>query len=174
MVALVRNLQTEFISPQFHYVTDQRFETVPGGLQGKTLIELTDETYQHFLKNRWDTDRDYALEDYDPEVDGKIPVSAADTWQHKPVEGLQLPEDDDLPPPAPDPPFSPRLVTFEDAPQVDNPPAPLQDDIPLLNEDYVLPTPRTPPDRGHPVATTEDCVPVVPAPPTVHEGGSRK
>ena len=37
-VSLIRNLRTEYISPQFHVVYDNLFQTVMGGYEGNDVI----------------------------------------------------------------------------------------------------------------------------------------
>jgi hypothetical protein len=51
--ALVRNLCSNSIMPQFHFVADQRFETVMGGLNPSLKLDLTDpKNIRTFLKTR--------------------------------------------------------------------------------------------------------------------------
>jgi hypothetical protein len=61
--ALVRNLQSNSITPQFHFVAHQQFETMMGGLNPSLKLDLTDpKTIGTSPKTRWDTnDRDHAL-----------------------------------------------------------------------------------------------------------------
>ena len=40
-VGLIRNLNTGTITPQFHFIVDQKFTTVPGGQSGQTIPKLT-------------------------------------------------------------------------------------------------------------------------------------
>jgi hypothetical protein len=95
--ALVRNLRTSAITPQFHFVTDQRFETVMGGLNPSLKFDLTDpENIGTFLKTHWDTDdRDHALEHWDPEIDGDMPPLVPE-WDTHPIDGQDLPVNPDL------------------------------------------------------------------------------
>jgi hypothetical protein len=94
--ALVRNLRTSAITPQFHFVADQRFETVMGGLNPSLKLDLTDpENIGTFLKTRWDTDdRDHTLEHWDPEIDGEMPLGPE--WDTHPIDGQDLPVNPDL------------------------------------------------------------------------------
>jgi hypothetical protein len=59
------------MSPQFHFIADQWFETFMGGLSPSLKLDLPDpEAIRTFLKTRWDTDdRDHALDHWDPEID---------------------------------------------------------------------------------------------------------
>jgi hypothetical protein len=61
--------------PQFHFIADQQFETVMGGLNPSLKLDLTDpKNIGTFLNTRWDTnDQDHALKHWDPEVDGEMP-----------------------------------------------------------------------------------------------------
>jgi hypothetical protein len=95
--ALVRNLRTSAITPQFHFVADQRFETVMGGVNPSLKFDLTDpENIGTFLKTRWDTDdRDHALEHWDPEIDGEMPPLGPE-WDTHPIDGQDLPVNPDL------------------------------------------------------------------------------
>jgi hypothetical protein len=85
---LVRNLRSNFITPQFHFVADQQFETVMGCLNPSLKLNVTDpENIGMFLKTRWDTnDRDHALEHWDPEVDGEMPPLHQE-WEQHPIDG---------------------------------------------------------------------------------------
>ena len=78
--------------PQFHFVADQRFETVMGGLNPSLELDLSDpETIGTFLKTHWDTDdRDHALEHWDPEIDGEMPPLGPE-WDTHPIDGQDLP-----------------------------------------------------------------------------------
>jgi hypothetical protein len=93
----VRNLRTNAITPQFHFVADQRFETVMGGLNPSLKFDLTDpENIGTFLKTRWDTDdRDHALEHWDPEIDGEMPPLGPE-WDTHPIDRQDLPANPDL------------------------------------------------------------------------------
>jgi hypothetical protein len=93
----VRNLRTSAITPQFHFVADQRFETVMGGLNPSLKFDLTDpENIGTFLKTRWDTDdQDHALEHWDPEIDGEMPPLGPE-WDTHPIDGQDLPVNPDL------------------------------------------------------------------------------
>jgi hypothetical protein len=95
--ALVRNLRTNAIMPQFHFVTDQRFETIMGGLNPSLKFELTDpENIWTFLKTCWDTDdRDHALEHWDPGIDSEMPPLGPE-WDTHPIDGQDLPMNPDL------------------------------------------------------------------------------
>jgi hypothetical protein len=73
-VGLIRNLQTGHISPQYHVIYDQTFDTVTGGMQERAPVELTADTFHLYLRSKWDgEDRINALSDWDPQVDGELP-----------------------------------------------------------------------------------------------------
>jgi hypothetical protein len=73
-VGLIRNINSNHVSPQFHFVADPRFETVTGGLQGRSIAEITADTLHLFLKRQWNsTDREFSLSDWDTTVDGELP-----------------------------------------------------------------------------------------------------
>jgi hypothetical protein len=95
--ALVRNLRTSAVTPQFHFVADQRFETVMGGQNPSLKFDLTDpENIGTFLKTHWDTDdRDHALEHWDPEIDGEMPPLGPE-WDTHPIDGQDLPVNPNL------------------------------------------------------------------------------
>ena len=77
LVAWVRNLTTNRISPQFHVVFDERFQTVTSEM----MIDL-EETWIDLFKGS----REYFLEDFDVKVDGPLPT-LDDEWKD--------PDDDD-------------------------------------------------------------------------------
>ena len=65
---LVLNLKTGHISPQFHVVYDERFETVTTNMSidlAETWIDL------------WKNSRDFYLDSWDEELDGKMPKTDA-------------------------------------------------------------------------------------------------
>ena len=64
LVGLVLNIKTGHISPQFHVVYDERFETVASDKK----VDLT-ETWIDL----WQNSREFYLEDWDPLVDGPYP-----------------------------------------------------------------------------------------------------
>jgi hypothetical protein len=73
-VGLIRNINSNHVSPQFHFIADPRFETVTGGLQGRSIADITADTLHLFLKRQWDsTDREFSLSDWDTTVDGELP-----------------------------------------------------------------------------------------------------
>jgi hypothetical protein len=78
--------------PQFHFVADQRFETVMGSLNPSIKFDLTDsEPIGTFLKTQWDTDDcDHALKHWDPEVDGEMPPLHC-AWEQPPIDGQEVP-----------------------------------------------------------------------------------
>jgi len=80
-VGLVRNLRTNFVTPQFHVVYDQEFSTVFGGLQGRMIEQLDVDNFQLFLRSKWATDDHInSLSEWDLEVDGPLP-DRAPLWE---------------------------------------------------------------------------------------------
>ena len=64
MVGMILNIRTGYISPQFHVVYDERFETVTSDMEidlAETWIDL------------WQESREFYLEDWDPTIDGPYP-----------------------------------------------------------------------------------------------------
>jgi hypothetical protein len=94
-----------------HFVADQRFETVMGGLNPSLKFDLTDpKNIGTFLKTRWDTDdQDHALEHWDPEIDGEMPPLGPE-WDTHPIHGQDLPMHPDLREPHP----LPQRVRFQE------------------------------------------------------------
>ena len=93
-VGLIRNLRTNSITPQYHYVIDQLFTTVPGGQSGRTMQELTEDELQIYLKNKWDTpDRVDSLENWDHRLDPELPELAPE-WSPI-LDGSVLPDPDE-------------------------------------------------------------------------------
>jgi len=73
-VGLIRNLWTNYVTPQFHVVYDQPFFMVAGGVQQCSLQQLDPNNFQIYLKGKWATDdRVHALADWDPQLDGPLP-----------------------------------------------------------------------------------------------------
>jgi hypothetical protein len=64
-IALIKNLRTETITPQYHVVVDEKFETV---------ASTRDLNLTTTLDNLFKTSRDNALEDFDPETEGPAPI----------------------------------------------------------------------------------------------------
>jgi hypothetical protein len=104
-IGLIRNIRTGYLSPQFHVVYDERFETVASEL----TIDLS-ELWIDLFKNS----RDVYNEGHDISVDGPLPP-LADEWREQgeednippPKQGEVTDEDqDDVPPvlPVPDAP----------------------------------------------------------------------
>ena len=90
-VGLILNLKTGSITPQFHFVVDQKFTTVPGGQMDRTLPEITDGEVEFFIKSSWNTDdRVDALDSWDPSVDGQRPTLAPE-WNPTPISDPELP-----------------------------------------------------------------------------------
>ena len=94
-VGLVLNLQTGKITPQFHYIIDNKFTTVPGGIAGRSTPAITQDALNIFLRSKFDTeDREYALADWDPSIDGDLPPLQWD--EHPPsIDGQLLPDPDE-------------------------------------------------------------------------------
>lgn len=74
-VALVRHLKTGHVSPQFHIVVDDKFQTVYGG-------EMDPDVYDAVCNRLWDTDREqYAIDEYDAEGEKVYsPPPLDDVW----------------------------------------------------------------------------------------------
>ena len=136
-VGLVRNLVTGAVSPQFHTIHDQSFDTVVGGLRDRPLHELTDDSFRLYLRSKWNTsDHDHLLSDWDENVDGPLPDHPP-YWDDAPprIDGTRLPADidklqvrvtDRLPLPAPPAPSPPPAVTprrLDDAFSQESPPS---------------------------------------------------
>jgi len=64
-VGLILNIRTGAISPQFHIVYDEWFETVTTDM----VVDL-EETWLDL----WMNARDFYLEEWDPEIDGPLPI----------------------------------------------------------------------------------------------------
>ena len=96
-VGLILNLQTGTISPQFHYIIDSKFTTVPGGLSGRSTSEITQDDLHIWLTSQWDTpEREFTLDDWDESIDGALPPTLWD--EHPPpVDGHNLPDPDNPP-----------------------------------------------------------------------------
>jgi hypothetical protein len=163
-VGLIRNLQTQHVSVQFHCIYDESFSTVPGGIMGRSIEELTLDQFHVFLSSQWDTSaRDFVLADWVPEVDGPFPTLPPDQWNTPAIDGHLLP-DPDLPPSTrvrfqldPDPLPVRRQLSFDTIPPAsleqsdhpaysdegEHPASPHQDHLTLPDEDE-LPSPFSP------------------------------
>jgi len=76
-IGLIRNLRTNYITPQFHVVYAQQFFTVSGGAQNRPLEHLDPHKFTIYLKGKWATDdRVHTLDDWDPSHDGPLPDHA--------------------------------------------------------------------------------------------------
>ncbi|MGI9570923.1 MAG: hypothetical protein ACR2PH_14585, partial [Desulfobulbia bacterium] len=140
-VGLILNLRTRSITPQFHFVVDQKFTTVPGGQLDRTLPEITDGEVEFFIKSSWNTDDHVdALDSWEPSVDGQRPALAPE-WDPTPP-APDAPQDI-LPPPTHHPPPS-----APPAPPV-APPAPPDPDLHVIDDadNNILPPA---PDRQNP------------------------
>ena len=95
-VGLICNLRTGSITPQFHFIVNQKFTTVPGGQGGWSLAELTDDKLCFFIRDHWDTDSHVdSLDSWDPQHDGPKPP-LPDEWQvqPQPLRGSSIPDPD--------------------------------------------------------------------------------
>jgi len=74
LVGLVCNLQTNYVTPQYHVMYDQCFDTVYGGLQVRTIEQLDKDKLQIYLRSKWGTD-DHVnmLSKWDTLIDGPLP-----------------------------------------------------------------------------------------------------
>ena len=89
------NLKTGCVSPQFHYIADQKFTTVPGGLSGRKLPAITADELQLWMKTQYDSpDRDFALDGWDEKFNGPLPRAAWDENAAH-IDGHLLPDPDD-------------------------------------------------------------------------------
>lgn len=94
-VGLVRHLLTGSITPQFHYVIDQKFTTVSGGQSGRSLDEMTTNELQFFITSTWSTENHVvALDSWDDNEDGVRP-SLSDEWTPNRLDPTILPDPDD-------------------------------------------------------------------------------
>ena len=69
LVGLVLNIRTGYISPQFHVVYDEKFETVTTDMSidlSETWIDL------------WKNSRDFYLDAWDTDIDGPLPTKGQD------------------------------------------------------------------------------------------------
>jgi hypothetical protein len=93
-VGLIRHLTTNSITPQFHYVIDQKFTTVPGGQSGRNIEELTINQLELYIQSQWDTDnRVDALENWNEHDDGRKPPLPSE-WRDDGINGSTLPDPD--------------------------------------------------------------------------------
>ena len=156
-VGLILNLKTGSITPQFHFVVDQKFTTVPGGQMDRTLPEITDGEVEFFIKSSWETDDHVdALDSWDQSVDGQRPTLAPE-WNPTPISDPEL-ENPIIPPqssptrrsPRNHPPSAPQASQEPPVPP-QAPPAPDPDEeLPsrLLDDALQMDLPRQHPSEG--------------------------
>jgi hypothetical protein len=143
-VGLIRNINSNHVSPQFHFIADPRFETVTGGLQGRSITDITADTLHLFLKRQWDsTDREFSLSDWDTTVDGELPG----------------------PPPGYEPPARlPRSTTTEQPAISPTSPVGEPDFSPAGLEDPTSASGEPIPASGEPISSASEPSPMSPAP----------
>jgi hypothetical protein len=82
-VGLIQNIRTDAVSPQFHVIYDQKFDTMVGGIMERRAQDITKDELQLFLKGRWDTsDRENSLEDWDTQTDDPLPKTPPEYKDH--------------------------------------------------------------------------------------------
>jgi len=73
-VGLIRNIRTNYVTPQFHTIYDQTFSTLSGGLSNRTMEQLDPDNFQLFLKSKWKSDDHInTLDEWDEAIDGPLP-----------------------------------------------------------------------------------------------------
>jgi hypothetical protein len=116
---MIRNLRTDYVSPQFHVVYDEKFETVPS----LTVVDQVENWTDLFV-----TARDNYLEGHDPDTDGPIPALAPEwTIDDENVQAAPLPpaveeleiDDDDRSDRSPEPELGSKPT---DPPETENAP----------------------------------------------------
>jgi hypothetical protein len=122
-IGLIRNLRTDYVSPQFHVVYDEKFTTVPSlpaGDQVENWLDL-------FVNSR-----DNYLEGHDPAEDGPIPALAPEWMPELDVEPPAVAAEEEV---------EVNLSDIESDDRSDKSPEPVFPRQPVDPPEYVEPAP---------------------------------
>ena len=128
LIGLIRNLNTGYVSPQYHCVYDDQFTTVPNHESGGILHEepFDQQRWLELVRAGWE--RAVLDDDDDPETgeppNSTRPPTLAPVWKPEPVQQA---------------PVAPKRVRFQIEPTVTEPEVPLSPEGDNTNEEDIVP-----------------------------------